>query len=60
MTSRPALMTCVLPEMVVPIAWCRSVADNTDSMSEMACYSKSTRKVGRAEDADRSGGRRGQ
>jgi hypothetical protein len=52
-------MTCALPEMVVPTAFCRSAVDDEDSMSEMACCSMNTRKVGRAEDVDRSGGRRG-
>ena len=43
-TSRPALMTCALPEMMVPVASCSSAADD-DSMSEMTCCDMKTRKV---------------
>ena len=42
-------MNCGLPEMVVPIAFCRS----EDSMSEMTCCNMKTK------DVDKSDGRRG-
>jgi hypothetical protein len=45
MMSWPALMTCALPEMVVPIALCRSAVDDEDSMSGMMSYNMATRKV---------------
>ena len=51
-------MSCALPEMVVPVAFCSSAADDEDSISEMTCCNMKTRKVGRARDFDRSGGRR--
>ena len=50
-------MSCGLPEMVVPVAFCSSAADDDDSM-RMTCCNMKTRKVGRARDFDRSGGRR--
>ena len=38
----------------MPIAFGRNVADDEDSMSEMACCNMKTRKVERAQDVDRS------
>ena len=38
----------------MPIVFGRNVADDEDSMSEMACCDMKTRKVERAQDVDRS------
>jgi len=37
-------MTCALPEMVVPVAFCKSAVDEKDSMSEMTCCNMKTGK----------------
>ena len=55
--SRPALLTCALPEMVAPIAFGRNAADDEDCMSEMARCNMNTTKVKRGKDVDRSGSR---
>ena len=52
-------MTCALPEIVVPIAFCSSAALDEDSMSGTTRCNMSARKAGRAKDVDRSDDRRG-
>ena len=44
--------------MVVPIAFCSSAPLDEDSMTEMACCNMKNRRVERAKDVDRLGGRR--
>ena len=51
-------MSCALPDIVVPIAFCSSAAVDEDSISEMTCGNMKTREISRAKDVDRLSGRR--